>query len=242
LGFTAITAGGRARPLGPPSFARTTPPSPRPPLPPRSDAAIRQRLASALPVADLQQIAATGPGAGAPLKPWQLLRPALGPPSGGSAPDPAAPPLLVVPGADPALSDLWKALGQLPRRTFILDLPPRRHLARLRSVPELARVLAQAVLAAAPPGPWAVAGAGLGGAIAHELAAQLQQAGQQVRGARARTQCPCCTAASPCLAPRPRPRRRASRLNAQMLDVKRVLGFVGKGVLAGSRRSFFPFQ
>jgi hypothetical protein len=164
-----ITAAGSAPPA-----------APRPP-PARSDAAIRQRLASALPVADLQQIAAAGPGAGAPLKPWQLLRPVPGAPPGAPF-DAAAPPLLVVPGADAGLPDLWEALCRLPRRAFVLDLPPRRHLARLRSVPELARVLAQAVLAAAPPGPWALAGVGLGGGVAHELAGQLQKAGQQVRG------------------------------------------------------------
>ncbi|KIY94328.1 type I polyketide synthase [Monoraphidium neglectum] len=163
------------------------------------DADIRQRLASALPVADLQQLALAS-GGGAPLRPGTLVRPLSrpSPPLGVSTPesrasatsagaqaarigsDPGLLPLIVVPGADATLPDLAEALGQLPRSCYALDLPPRRHLARLRTVPALAAVLVQALREAAPPGPWVVAGVGLGGAVAHELAVQLQRAGERV--------------------------------------------------------------
>jgi hypothetical protein len=176
---------------------------------PGSNAAIRQRLASALPVADLEQIAAAGGAAtAAPLRPAHLLRPisrggpvpapglsvaprGLPPPSPGllrsasglpPASFPGLLPLIIVPDADASMQELAAALATLPRRVFAADLPPRRHLAQLRSVAALAAVLVQGVAAAVGPGPYAVAGVGAGGVIAHELAAQLQRAGQQVRG------------------------------------------------------------
>lgn len=91
----------------------------------------------------------------------------------------------MVPGADASLGDLLEALEKLPRGCYVLDLPPRRHLAKMRTPAALAGVLAQAVLAAAPGvaggGAVAVAGVGLGGVVAHELAVQLTRAGVQVR-------------------------------------------------------------
>lgn len=147
---------------------------------PRSDAAIRQRLASALPVADLEQIAGGSGSVAAPVRPAQLLRPLSNPPSSPRAPRLA--PLIIIPDADGQLPDLGEALEKLPRRSFVIDYPPRRHLARLRSVVALAGVLAQAVRDAAPPGPYVIAGVGLGGVVAHEVAVQLQRSGEQVRG------------------------------------------------------------
>ena len=163
----------------------------RPPAPnaraPASDAAIRDRFAAALPFNDLEQMAAAAPGGapGGPSRPAHLLRPLTRPPTppGGAPPPPA---LIVVPDADASLGDLAGALAALGRRAYALDLPPRRRLARLRSVRELAALLARAVLEGAPPGPYAIAGVGMGGVVAHELAAQLQAAGQQARGAGGR--------------------------------------------------------
>lgn len=159
-------------------------PAPRPAPPRRSDAAIRERLAAALPFNDIEAMASPSalPG-GAPTRPAHLLRPLARPPTPrGGAVAPA--PLIVVPDADASLGDLADALSRLGRRAYALDLPPRRHLARLRTVGELAGLLAQAVLDGAPPGPYVIAGVGMGGVVAHELAAQLQRAGQQARALR----------------------------------------------------------
>lgn len=94
---------------------------------------------------------------------------------------PLAPPPLA-PDADSSMPELAAALGALPRRAYAVDLPPRRHLAHLRTVQALAGVLAQAVLEGAPAtGAYIVAGVGMGGVVAHEVAAQLQLAGAQVR-------------------------------------------------------------
>lgn len=77
------------------------PPRPRA-LSGQSDAAIRQRLAAALPVADLEQISAAsliGTPVG-PLRPAQLLRPLSRPESAGPSrrPTPLPMPLIVIPG------------------------------------------------------------------------------------------------------------------------------------------------
>lgn len=200
-------------------------PGPSPARSPRSNAAIRQRLAAALPIADLERMSganliATPVG---PLRPAQLLRPLSRPVSAGPGARPLALalPLIVIPGkrggrgidrlearrmpapsggrpgaparparplrplsrsadADASMPQLAAALGGLPRRAYAVDLPPRRHLARLRTVQALAGVLAQAVLEGAPAAVYIVAGVGMGGVVAHEVAAQLQRAGAQV--------------------------------------------------------------
>jgi hypothetical protein len=104
-----------------------------------SDSAIRQRIANALPVADLEQIAGGGAAAGAPLRPAELLRPLARPQTPGGGERPA--PLVVVPDADASLGELSEALARVSRRAYALDLPPRRHLAKLRSVGDLAALL-----------------------------------------------------------------------------------------------------
>ena len=159
------------------------------------DAAIRDRLASALPFSDIDRLGGGGAGGaggagtpgGGPLRPAHLLRPLPRAAGVDAAAASRLAPLIVVPGADPALPELHGALARLQRRAFCLELPPRRHLARLRSVPALAALFAQAVLeglpsaaTAASGGAIAIAGVGLGGAVAHELAAQLQRAGRRV--------------------------------------------------------------
>ena len=80
------------------------------------------------------------------------------------------------------MPELAAALAAVPRRAYAVDLPPRRHMARLRSVSALASLLAQAVLEGAPAtGSYIIAGVGMGGVVALAVAAQLQRAGQQVR-------------------------------------------------------------
>jgi thioesterase domain-containing protein len=71
--------------------------------------------------------------------------------------------------------DAW--VTQLSAPVFYLQLPPQWHCEQLPALPDLARLLHTALRAAVRCGPYVVAGVGLGGVLAHELAVQVCQAG-----------------------------------------------------------------
>lgn len=150
-------------------------PSPSPPLACR-DRGLRQRLTAALPVADLQEVATTAQRA----RPSQLIR--LLPPAAGTLADPSLPPVLLVPDAEMPLPHIMAALQRLQRQVYMLLMPPQKHMAQLRSVAALAGLFVAAVKSRVPAGHQLVlAGIGAGGVVAHEMAVQLQRAGEQVR-------------------------------------------------------------
>jgi len=139
-----------------------------------------------MPVADLESVAVTAARA----RPAQLIRPlqpaaasATGSSRHSAAPlaDPSLPPVVVVPDAEMPLPDVMAALQRLPRQVYMLLMPPLEQMAQLRSVSALADLFCAAVHSTVPAGPLVVAGIGAGGVVAHEMAVQLQKAGQQVR-------------------------------------------------------------
>jgi hypothetical protein len=111
----------------------------------------------------------------------------------GVLPDTSLAPLVLLLDAEPYQVDLLEAVAGLPREVYLLDLPPRQQLSRLRSVPALAGVLRAAVRSKLPRGPYVLAGSGAAGVVMHEVAVQLQSAGEQVRH---RTQLPSLSAAA----------------------------------------------
>lgn len=150
----------------------------------RRDSRLRERLTAALPVADLEQVSATAARA----RPAQLIRQlwlqATG--AGGSVsrplPDASLTPLVVVPDAEMPLPHLTAALEQMGCCVYVLAMPPQKQMAQLRSVPALAALWVAAVRTRVPAGvPVLLAGIGAGGVVAHEMAVQLQLAGEQVR-------------------------------------------------------------
>jgi surfactin synthase thioesterase subunit len=73
------------------------------------------------------------------------------------------------------------ALQRLQRQVYLLLMPPQKHLAQLRSVPALASLFLAAIRTRVPAGQTLVlSGIGAGGVVAHEMAVQLQRAGEQV--------------------------------------------------------------
>lgn len=149
------------------------------------DRGVRQRLTAGMPVADLESVAVTAARA----RPAQLIRPlqpaaasAAGSSRYSAAPlaDPSLPPVVVVPDAEVPLPDVMAALQRLPRQVYMLLMPPLKQMAQLRSVSALAELFCAAVRSTVLAGPLVVAGIGAGGVVAHEMAVQLQKAGQQV--------------------------------------------------------------
>jgi thioesterase domain-containing protein len=86
----------------------------------------------------------------------------------------------LVPDAEVPLPDIVAALQRLPRRVYVLLMPPLKQMAQLRTVASLAELFCQAVRSTVLPGPLVLAGVGAGGVIAHEMAVQMQRAGHEV--------------------------------------------------------------
>lgn len=142
-----------------------------------------------MPVADLDTVAVTAARA----RPVQLIR-QLQPAAASTAAaapgrrysaaplaDPSLPPVVVVQDAEMSLPDVMAALQRLPRRVYMLLMPPLKQMAQLRTVASLADLFVAAIRSTVPPGPLVLAGIGAGGVVAHEMAVQLQRAGQEVR-------------------------------------------------------------
>ena len=72
------------------------------------------------------------------------------------------------------------AVQRLPRRVYVLLMPPLKQMAQLRTAASLAELFCQAVRSTVLPGPLVLAGVGAGGVIAHEMAVQMQRAGHEV--------------------------------------------------------------
>ncbi len=85
-----------------------------------------------------------------------------------------------MPDADLYQPNLLAALRQLPRPAYELLLPPQRQLGHLRTVQSLAAVLCAAIKSRLKHGPYIIAGVGSGGVVAHEMATQLHEAGDEV--------------------------------------------------------------
>jgi thioesterase domain-containing protein len=79
------------------------------------------------------------------------------------------------------LPDIVAALQRLPRQVYALLMPPLKQLSQLHTVASLAELFCAAIRSTVPQGPLVLAGIGAGGVVAHEMAVQLQRAGQQVR-------------------------------------------------------------
>jgi hypothetical protein len=144
--------------------------------PPHRDRGIRQRLTAALPVADLEEVSTTAARA----RPSQIIRSL--PPAQGVLIDTSLPPVVLVPDAEMPLPHIMAAVQWLQRQVYLLLMPPQKHLAQLRCVPALASLFVAAVRTRVPAGQTLVlSGIGAGGVVAHEMAVQLQRAGEQVR-------------------------------------------------------------
>jgi hypothetical protein len=159
------------------------------PVSTHSDTRLRDRLTGGLPMANLSSVSRTAAGR---IRPATLISRLVHAP--GVLPDTSLAPLVLLLDAEPYQVDLLEAVAALPREVYLLDLPPRQQLAKLRSVPALAGVLRAAVRSKLPRGPYVLAGSGAAGVVMHEVAVQLQSAGEQVRfdcPARARA-CPNC--------------------------------------------------
>lgn len=128
-----------------------------------------------MPVASMERMASSA----GRLKPHQLIT-RLAPAAATATVPATAEPLILVPDAEPYPPELLEALAALPRPVWRLALPPGKQLSELRSVGALAALLAAAIKSTLPTGPYLLAGAGVGGVVAHEVAAQLQAAGEQV--------------------------------------------------------------
>jgi hypothetical protein len=151
------------------------------------DRGIRQQLTAGMPVADLEEVAVTAARA----RPAQLIRPLQHAATTTAAAagrrysfaplaDPSLPPVVLVPDAEVPLPDIVAALQRLPRRVYVLLMPPLKQMAQLRTAASLAELFCQAVRSTVLPGPLVLAGVGAGGVIAHEMAVQMQRAGHEV--------------------------------------------------------------
>lgn len=144
--------------------------------PPCRDRGIRQRLTAALPVADLEEVSTSAARA----RPSQLIRSL--PSAPGVLIDASLPPVVLVPDAEMPLPHIMAAVQRLQRQVYLLLMPPQKHLAQLRSVPALAGLFVAALRTRVAAGQSLVlSGIGAGGVVAHEMAVQLQRAGEQVR-------------------------------------------------------------
>jgi thioesterase domain-containing protein len=154
------------------------------------DAAARRRLEAAMPYSSEAAAGGAAAAAGAPVAALNargraLLRPGAGggggARGGGAAPPAAAadgPVLVVCADAGGSLGGLEAVFAALDIPALALRLPADGQLWEAADLPELAAVASKALARAAPPGAGLVlAGVGFGGALAHELALQLDAGG-----------------------------------------------------------------
>jgi thioesterase domain-containing protein len=147
------------------------------------DAAARRRLEAAMPYSSEAAAGGAAAAAGAPValnaRGRALLRPGARGGSAGAAAAAADGPVLVIcADAGGGLGGLEAVFAAVDLPALALRLPADGRLWEAADLPELAAVAAKALARAAPPGAGLVlAGVGFGGALAHELALQLDAGG-----------------------------------------------------------------
>lgn len=88
--------------------------------------------------------------------------------------------LFIVLDSRSSVSEVQAWAQQLSRPCFYLLLPPFWHFSQLADVPAVARLLHVALRTVVPKGPYVLGGLGHGAVLAHELAVQVTQSGDEV--------------------------------------------------------------